>query len=153
MALALTSWTDHISTCTNERPADPDERERCDKLDACFVAVPTDAIVSLGRSGEQFVSPPLDNGMTLDAGRIFFTLAQYPADDVRVQPGCKCDRGGHIVVGERGATPVPGVLAAGDITPGPLLAVRAAAGGAVAAMAMQKSLLPDHRILSAVVKA
>jgi len=86
--------------------------------------------------------------MTLDAEKIFFTLAQYPADDVGVQLGCERDRDGHIVISEHGATSVRGVFAAGDITPGPQLAVRAAAGGAVAAMAMHKSLLPDHRTLS-----
>ncbi len=148
MALALTTWTDNIIICTNGRPAELDDRELCDKLEACDVTVLTDAIVSLGREGEHIVSLLLANGMTLDAEKIFFTLAQYPADDVGVQLGCERDRDGHIVISEHGATSVRGVFAAGDITPGPQLAVRAAAGGAVAAMAMHKSLLPDHRTLS-----
>jgi thioredoxin reductase len=40
------------------------------------------------------------------------------------------------------------VFAAGDITPGPQLAVVAAATGAAAALAMHKSLVPAERKLT-----
>jgi pyruvate/2-oxoglutarate dehydrogenase complex dihydrolipoamide dehydrogenase (E3) component len=43
---------------------------------------------------------------------------------------------------------VPNVWAAGDITPGPQLAVVAAAAGAVAALSIHKSLVPNTRKLS-----
>ncbi len=148
MALALTTWTDRIIICTNGSPHDIDERALWDKLEACAITVLTDAISGLGRDGERIVSLRLASGMSLDADKIFFTLAQHPADDVGVQLGCARDGGGHILIDEHGATSVPGVFAAGDITPGSQLAVRAASGGAVAAMAMHKSLLPDHRSLT-----
>jgi thioredoxin reductase len=90
----------------------------------------------------------LDNGTRLEADKLFFTLAQFPADDLGAQLGCERDSGGHIVVSDSFATSVRSVFAAGDITPGPQLAISAAAEGAVAAMAMHKSLLPEHRRLS-----
>lgn len=147
MALALTTWTDHLIICTNGHPHDIDERALFDKLDASGITLLTDAIIGLGRDGDRINCLQLENGMELDADKIFFTLAQYPADDVGVQLGCDRDAGGHILVDEHGATSVPGVFAAGDITPGSQLALRAAAGGAVAAMTMHKSLVPDHRKL------
>ncbi len=148
MALALTTWTDDIIICTNGHPDEMDDRELCDKLDANNIVALTESITRLTRNGAEIISLELANGMSLDADKIFFTLAQYPADDLGAQLGCERDRGGHIIVSEHFATSVPSVFAAGDITPGPQLAIRAAAGGAVAAMAMHKSLLPEHRTLS-----
>lgn len=148
MALALTTWTEHITICTHGEPPEIDEAELCGKLDACNISVVTERIIDLGRDGEKINSLNLANGTKLDADKIFFTLAQHPADDVGVQLGCNRDSGEHIVVTEHGATSVDGVFAAGDITPGPQLAVRAACAGAIAAMAIHKSLLPDHRSLT-----
>jgi thioredoxin reductase len=147
MALALTTWTSDIIICTNGHPAELEETELCEKLEACNIPVMTDAVVRLGRQGSTITSLELANGMQLDAEKIFFTLAQHPADDLGAQLGCERDHGGHLVVSEHHATSVTSVFAAGDITPGPQLAIRAAAGGAVAAMAMHKSLLPEHRRL------
>jgi len=45
------------------------------------------------------------------------------------------------------------VYAAGDITPGPQLAITAAAEGATAALAMHRSLVPDARKLTPRVRA
>ena len=147
MALALTTWTSDIVICTNGRPAEIDEMELSKKLEACNIPVLTEAIVNLGRRGSDITSLTLASGEQLDTDKLFFTLAQYPADDLGVQLGCERDRGGHITISEHHATSVEGVFAAGDITPGAQLAIRAAAGGAVAAMAMHRSLLPDYRKL------
>jgi len=52
------------------------------------------------------------------------------------------------VIDERDHTSVRNVYAAGDIAPGPQLAIAAAASGAVAAIAIHASLVPDSRKLS-----
>ena len=91
----------------------------------------------------------LDGGKQLDTDKVFFTIAQYPADDLGAQLGCERDDEGHIVVDAHGNTSVQHVYAAGDITPGPQLAIAAAAEGAAAALAMHKSLVPDGRKLAA----
>ena len=88
------------------------------------------------------------SGEQLDIDKLFFTLAQFPAADLGEQLGCARDRGGHIIVDEHYATSVADVFAAGDITPGPQLAIRAASAGAVPAMVIHKSLVQDRRMLS-----
>ena len=148
MALAITTWTNDIIICTNGCPAEMEDIELQDKLAANNIPVITEAVTKIDRTGSRISSLVLASGRELDADKLFFTIAQYPADDIGEQLGCERDRGGHIVISEHHATSVESVFAAGDITPGPQLAIRAAAGGAVAAMAIHKSLLPEYRKLS-----
>jgi len=148
MALALTTWTSKITIITNGSDADMDDAELQDKLAFNRIAVRTDAILRLAHVGDEIACLHLANGEALDIDKLFFTIAQYPADDLGEQLACERDRGGHIIVSEHYATSASDVFAAGDITPGPQLAIRAAAAGAVAAMAMHKSLVPDRRKLA-----
>jgi thioredoxin reductase len=148
MALNLTTWTRDIIICTNGRPPELDLPEYCKKLDALNIPVLEDAIkcVTVDATGIHCLA--FENGMQLDADKIFFAIAQYPADDLGAQLGCERDDEGRIVVGRHGLTSVPNVYAAGDITPGPQLAIAAAAEGAVAALAIHKSLVPEERRLT-----
>ncbi len=148
MALALTTWTPEITIVTNGCPADIDDDELQQKLDGSGIAVRTDQISRLGHDGNAISSLYLANGEAMDVDKLFFTIAQFPADDLGAQLACDRDSGGHIIVSDYFATSVDGVFAAGDITPGPQLAVRAASAGAVAAMAMHRSLVPPHRKLA-----
>ena len=147
MALALTTWTSDIIIATNGTAPDMDD-ELMDKLSHNAISVLTDPIACVVNAGSNIAALELAGGNKLETDKVFFTLAQYPADDLGAQLGCERDQGGHIVISEHYATSVSGVFAAGDITPGAQLAIRAAAGGAVAAMAMHKSLVPPHRTLS-----
>ena len=85
--------------------------------------------------------------MHLDCDHLFFALSQRPADDLGAQLGCERDVEGQIVVSQHQQTSVKHVWAAGDITPGPQLAIVAAAAGAVAALSIHKSLVPSERRL------
>jgi thioredoxin reductase (NADPH) len=85
--------------------------------------------------------------MELDVDKIFFALGQYPADDLAAQLGCERDSDGHIVVNRSFHTSVENCFAAGDIVPGPQLAIVAAGDGAIAALAIHKSLVPENRKL------
>jgi thioredoxin reductase len=148
MALNLTTWTTDIIICTNGRPAELDEPEYCEKLDALNIPVLTQPITRVCREGNQIHCLMLADGMQLDTDKIFFTIGQYPADDLGVQLGCDRDDEGHIVVDEHCHTSVLNVFAAGDIIPGPQLAIAAAAEGATAALSMHKSLVPESRKLA-----
>ena len=147
MALNLTTWTDQIIICTNGKPAEIDEPEYCTKLDQLNIPVITSAVHRVCYQGSTIHCLELDNGMNLDAEKIFFTLAQYPSDDLGAQLGCERDFGGHIVVDDGMHTSVRHVYAAGDLIPGPQLAIAAASDGAIAALHMHKSLVPEHRKL------
>ena len=61
-----------------------------------------------------------------------------------MQLGCERDDDGRIIVDDAQHTSVYNVFAAGDITAGPQLAIRAAAQGSVAGLAIHKSLLPEE---------
>ena len=74
-------------------------------------------------------------------------IGQYPADDLGAQLGCKRDQLGRLVIDEHNHTSVKNVYAAGDIAHAPQLAIVAASSGAVAAMAIHASLLPETRRL------
>ncbi len=147
MALNLTTWTDQIIICTNGKPAELEEPEYCTKLDQLNIPVITSAVHRVCYQGSTIHCLELDSGMNLDAEKIFFTLAQYPSDDLGAQLGCERDSGGHIVVNDGMHTSVRHVYAAGDLIPGPQLAIAAAADGAIAALHMHKSLVPEHRKL------
>jgi thioredoxin reductase len=147
MALNLTTWTDQIIICTNGKPAELDEAEYCEKLDASNIPVLTSPVKRVCYDGSRIVSLELADGMQLDADKIFFTLAQYPSDDLGAQLGCTRDSGGHIVVDDGMHTSVRHVYAAGDLIPGPQLAIAAASDGAIAALHIHKSLVPAERKL------
>ncbi|HEY6220317.1 MAG TPA: NAD(P)/FAD-dependent oxidoreductase [Gemmatimonadaceae bacterium] len=146
MALNLTTWTDRIIICTNGKPPELTD-EYCAKLDALNIPVLEEPVRRVCYVGSSISCLELENGMQLDADKIFFSLAQYPSDDLGAQLGCERDDGGHIVVDEHLRTSVPNVYAAGDLIPGAQLAIAAAADGAIAALAMHKSLVPEERAL------
>ena len=146
MALNLTTWTDKIVVCTHGHPPEMDD-ELLGKLDALQIPV-LDAHIERVHAKEGLVTAvEFGSGLQLDCDRIFFSIAQYPSDDLGVQLGCERDERGQIIVDHAFHTSVMNVFAAGDITPGPQLAIRAAADGAVAALAIHKSLVPEERKL------
>lgn len=149
LALNLTTWTENIIICTNGEPMDFDRPEYCEKLDRLNIPVLTERVVSVTTSSEsrEIYSLELANGMCLDADKLFFTFGQYAADDLGAQLGCERDEDGQIIIDSHYHTSVWNVFAAGDIVPGPQLAIAAASDGAMAALAIHKSLVPEHRKL------
>jgi len=153
MALSLTTWTRDIIICTNGEPAGLDMPEYCEKLDALNIPVLTEPILSVVyETGERAIhSLELRDGMLLDADKIFLAIGQFPADDAGTklsrQLGCERDSDGHILIDSRYHTSVHNVFAAGDIVPGPQLAIAAAADGAIAALSIHRSLVPEGQKL------
>jgi thioredoxin reductase len=147
MALNLTTWTSQIIICTNGRPPDFDLPEYCQKLDALNIPVIQAPITRIHHTGARVRSLDFAEGMSLDTDKIFLAVAQYPADDLGAQLRCERDAGGHIIVDDAYHTSVRNCFAAGDIVPGPQLAVAAAGDGAIASLAIHKSLVPDARKL------
>jgi thioredoxin reductase len=147
VALNLTTWTSNIIICTNGDPSGIDRQEYCEKLDALNIPVLTERVSAIGRSGSRVHCLSLENGMELDADKIFLAVPQHAADDLGVELGCERDDEGHIVIDEHYQSTVNNVYAAGDIVPGPQLAITAASDGAIAALAIHKSLVPEERRL------
>ena len=147
LALDLTAWTDQIIICTNGASADLDLPEYCTKLDALNIPVLESRITCAKHNGSHLQSLQFEDGLELDVDKVFFAIGQYPADDLGAQLGCDRDAGGHIIVDDHYNTSVRHCYAAGDIIPGPQLAIAAASDGAIAALSIHKSLVPDSRKL------
>jgi thioredoxin reductase len=148
MSLSLATWTREIVVCTNGAPPGLDAH-LAGKLETLGIPVHTERIECLEPVGEDRQRLRLEGGGTIECEHLFFSLAQYPSDDLGVQLGCERDDDGHIVVDHACHTSVRNVFAAGDIVPGSQLAITAAADGAVAAIAIHKSLLPAERRIDA----
>jgi thioredoxin reductase len=146
MALALTTWTRQIVICTNGELPDMDQ-QLLDQLKALNIPVLDQLIKCVLSKESEIRGIELDGGMSLDCERLYFAIGQYPADDLGAQLGCKRDQMGRLVIDERNHTSVSNVYAAGDIAQGPQLAIAAAASGAIAAIAIHASLIPETRKL------
>ncbi|HZK78510.1 MAG TPA: NAD(P)/FAD-dependent oxidoreductase [Gemmatimonadaceae bacterium] len=146
MALKLANWTDRIVICTNGEPANM-EQKYLDKLKALDIPVLDAKIEKVSSENREIRCVTLAGGMLLDCERLFFAIGQYPADDLGAQLKCKRDESGSIEIDDKYHTSVLNVFAAGDIVPGPQLAVAAASDGAIAALAIHTSLVPEERRL------
>jgi thioredoxin reductase len=146
MALAVTTWTDKIVICTNGEPADMEPRH-LEKLKTLNIPVLEQKVKKISSQNGEIRCMDLEDGMPLDCERLYFAIGQYPADDLGVQLKCERDDRGLIKIDDRYHTSVLNVFAAGDIVPGPQLAIAAASDGAIAALAIHSSLVPDSRKL------
>ena len=146
MALALTTWTEKIVICTNGGAGDMEARN-LDKLKTLNIPVLTEPVTRITSKDGVIRCIGLDGGMQLDCDRLYFAIGQYPADDLGAQLKCKRDELGLIKIDEHYHTSVMNVFAAGDIVGGPQLAIAAAADGAMAALAIHSSLVPESRKL------
>ena len=146
MALALTTWTQQIVICTNGEKAEMSQAllDTLRPLNIPVLEAPIKCVVS---KAKEITGIDLEGGMSLDCERLYFAIAQYPADDLGAQLGCKRDNIGRLVIDDRNHTSVKNVYAAGDIAPGPQMAINAAASGAIAAIAIHASLVPEARKL------
>jgi thioredoxin reductase len=74
---------------------------------------------------------------------LFFHVACGPGSTMPQEMGCRTDDEGIVEVDNDFETTVLGVYAAGDLTPGSRLVIRAAYEGTRAAIGIHKSLFPD----------
>ncbi len=146
LALALTTWTREIVICTNAEPAamTADLMSKLDALNIPIIEAPLERVRSTDGEARAL---DLHGGTSLDCDQIFFAIGQEPSDDLGTQLGCKRDEIGRVVTDLHFHTSVKNVYAAGDIIHGPQLAIAAAGIGAVAAIAIHHSLIPDERKL------
>jgi len=142
----LLTWTDQVVLLTHGHPPELPPRSR-QTLERCGIAVREEEIVRLEGTGAQLERVVFRSGAPEAVGGLFYHIASGPGSSIPVSLGCECDEDGIISIDRDHETSVPGVYAAGDITPGSRLAIRAAAEGVRAAIGIHKSLLPhEHRV-------
>ncbi len=143
LALKLLQWSDDVVIFTHGHAREWDEEEHS-KLLAERIDVVDEKIVAL--DGSPLSACVLDTGERVPVQRLFFNIKVERTCALAESLGCRVvDDAPNVVVDEHRQTTVEGVWAVGDITEGAQLAICAAADGAIAAIAINKSLLPPSR--------
>lgn len=137
-ASTLLNWAGSVTVVTDGHRFEGDEACRATLDDNGIELIEQTAVELVGARGD-LESVLLDDGRCLPASLVFFSLAHVPQVSLAEALGCELDDDGYVVVDRQGETTVPGVYAAGDITPGLQLVQVAAASGAVAGVGAAQS--------------
>lgn len=146
-ALSLLTWTNRITLITNGDAGDMTSADRA-KLSDFDIQVLDRRVTALegDLQSKKLRRVLFEDGESLECDSLFFNLGTELASDLHEKLGCKLDEDcGLIWVDETQETSVVGVYAAGDVTPNSQLAVVAAAEGAMAAIHIHQSLIPEER--------
>lgn len=145
--LGLLTWTERLTLVTDGEETEMSEEER-GKLAAFNIPILPHRVTRLegDTASGQLARVRFADGAALDCDALFFNLGTEPASDLHAALGCALDKEcGLVWIDDEQQTSVPGVYAAGDLTPRSQLAVVAAAEGAMAAIHIHKSLIPPER--------
>jgi thioredoxin reductase len=142
----MLTWSDRLTILTHSHPHGMDD-DAFGALQRFGIAIRMAAIERLEGEGGQVRRAAFHDGTSEEFDALFFHIASGPGSTLPVDLGCEADEEGILEVDREFETSVPGVFAAGDITPGTRLAMRAAYEGVRAAIGIHKSLLePNRRI-------
>lgn len=145
LSLKLLQWTDDLTIFTDGHPRDWTD-EHTSRLLSFSIDVKKEKIESLLGEGDQVQAVVLSGGERVAVDAMFFTIGVERSCLLAEELGCKVDdEAPNILVDDYKATSVEGVYAVGDLVPGSQLAITSAADGAIAAIAINKSLLPPSR--------
>ncbi|HEX8844344.1 MAG TPA: NAD(P)/FAD-dependent oxidoreductase [Pyrinomonadaceae bacterium] len=145
--LSMLTWTDQLTLLTNGDEGDMTDEHRA-KLERFGIPIMNQPVAGLEGNTEtkRIERVRFENGETLECDALFFNLGTEMSGQLHSMLGCRLDEEcGLIWVDEQQQTSVPNVYAAGDITPHSQLAVVAAAEGAMAAIHIHKSLIPEEQ--------
>ena len=145
LALKMLQWSDDIVVFTHGHDREWDDEEHS-KLLAERVDIKDEKIVALDGRETSVEAAVLSTGERVAVQRIFFNIKVERSTTLAEELGCEVDpEKPNVKVNEHRETTVEGVWAVGDLTEGSQLAITAAADGAIAAIAINKSLLPPSR--------
>ncbi|HEX5520949.1 MAG TPA: NAD(P)/FAD-dependent oxidoreductase [Longimicrobiaceae bacterium] len=142
--MEMLTWTEKLTILTHGKQPDL-PRASWEALERFSIPVRTDTIVRIeGREG-LVQRAVFADGSVQEFDAMFFHIAYGPGCSLPAELGCGASEGGILLVDEDFETTLPGIYAAGDITPGSKLAIHAAADGTRAAIGIYRSLLPPER--------
>jgi thioredoxin reductase len=141
LALGLTAWTEDLVLCTGG-PSGLTE-EDMDQLARAGIEVREQPVARLqGKDGllERVI---FDTGESLSRRALFICSGQHQRSALARKLGCRFTANGAVDTGTCEATDVPGLYVAGDASKEAQFVIVAAAEGAEAGMAINKSLLKE----------
>jgi thioredoxin reductase len=142
-ALALLTWATTVTVITDGRAFEGDPAERDFLTGYGVVVLEDDALELCGKRGA-LEAVRLAGGTTIPCQMAFFSIAHLPNTEFAAGLGCARTDEGCVEADVDGLTSVPGVYAAGDISPGVQLISNAVAKGAAAGIACARSLLGER---------
>lgn len=146
LALKLLQWTDQLTILTDGHSRDWSQ-EHTSKLLTFGIGVKDEKIVSLEGRPPYAKAAVLESGERVALDAIFFTVGTTQSCNLAEGLGCKFveDSTINLTVDDYKQTSIEGIYAIGDLVPGSQLAITSAADGAIAAIALNKSLLEPAR--------
>lgn len=147
LSLKLLQWTDNLTIFTHGHPRGFDT-EMTSKLMAERIYVKEERIESLAGGGGCVESVVLDGGERVKINALFFSIGCVRTCGLAESLGCDVyEDTPNVVVDAYKKTTIDGVYAIGDLVPGSQLVITSAADGAIAAIEINKSLLPPSRLV------
>ncbi|HET7437057.1 MAG TPA: NAD(P)/FAD-dependent oxidoreductase [Thermoanaerobaculia bacterium] len=147
VALELLQWTDDVTIFTHGHAREWDA-EAQSKLLAETIGIKDEQILALEGEEGRVRNVVLSTGERVPIEALFFNIDVKRACTLAETLGCLVDpKKADVQVDEHGKTTIEGVWAIGDLAKGSQLVVTAAADGAIAAISINKSLLPPSRVL------
>ncbi len=145
LALKLLQWTDQLTVFTDGHPRQWSD-EHHSKLLALSIGVKDEKVISLEGDDAIVRAAVLSTGERVAVDALFFTIGVERSCVLAEDLGCEVDEEHpNIIVDEYKQTSIEGIYAIGDLVRGSQLAITSAADGAIAAIAINKSLLPPAR--------
>lgn len=142
--MQMLTWAEEVSVLTHGH--EPEMPERAwQVLTGNGVTVCTQPIERILHAGTRVERVRFAGGGEQPFDYLFFHIAYGPGSGLPAALGCEADEEGLLRVDKQLETSVEGAYAAGDITPGAKLAIRAAAEGTRAAISIFRSLLPEEK--------
>jgi len=141
LALGLTVWTRDLVLCTGG-PSGLSE-EDLEQLAREGIEVREERVARLDGKDGLLERVVFDNGETLARRALFVCSGQHQRSALDRKLGCRFTPKGAVDTGTCEATDVPGLYVAGDASKEAQFVIVAAAEGAEAGMAINKSLLKD----------
>lgn len=138
-ALELLDWAASVTVLTDGRHFEGDVGDHRALRHHAVRLVEDQAVAFVGARGD-LRSVRLRGGDELACQMAFFSLGHSPRTTLADSLGCVRTADGYLSVDEQGQTSVPGVYAAGDVTPGYQLLQVAAAKGTTAGVGAALSL-------------
>ncbi|MFL6246576.1 MAG: NAD(P)/FAD-dependent oxidoreductase [Thermoanaerobaculia bacterium] len=147
LALKLLQWSNDVVVFTHGHPREWDE-ELHSKLLAEQIDIKDEQVIALVGNDGHVAAAVLSTGERVAAQRLFFTIAVHRSTTLAEDLGCEVESDTpNVVVDEHRRTTVEGVWAVGDLVAGAQLVITSAADGAIAAIDINKSLLPPSRVV------
>ena len=137
-AETIKNWAASVTVVTNGLRFQGDDSCRTELATHDIDLLERNAVRFLGSRGN-LTGVELDGGEVLEAEMVLFSIKHHPRVELATSLGCELDEEGYVAVNSKGLTSVPGVYAAGDVTPGLQLVSVAAGSGVVAGVACAHS--------------